>query len=196
MGYWKNLAREFLESKGIMEIPKEVLEKIKPMTMTQSAGLFIQEFALPGTPETVAGQMNDMMDMHYRKDIPLKPGILSYLQCLHQNGVQMCVASATAEPLMRACLERLGILQYFQFLLSCEMVGAGKNRPDIYLESARRLGSAPSETAVYEDALYAAETAKNAGFYVVGVYDESAGAHWNEMKQLAHEWIYDFEREE
>lgn len=187
MNYWKGLAEEFLEIKGIQNVPYEILEKIKPMTMTESAALFIREFSLEGTPESVAAEMNSMMDEHYRRDIPLKAGVRSYLDMLKQSGVQMCVASATAQPLMEACLQRLDVADHFTFLMSCEEVGAGKNRPDVFLAAARRLGAEPKEIAVYEDALYAAQTAKAAGFYVVGIYDESAGTHWSEMTVLADE---------
>ena len=105
----------------------------------------------------------------------------------------MCVASATAEDLMEACLTRLGIARYFSFLLSCEAVGAGKNRPDVYLESAKRLGAAPTEIAVYEDALYAAKTAKQAGFYTVAVRDDSNQSHWGTLTVLADEVILDWQ---
>lgn len=189
MTYWKHLASEFLESKDITRISKDLLETIKPMTMTESAAFFIREFSLQGTPESVAADMNALMDKHYRQNIPLKDGAKEYLNSLHQKGVQMCVASATAEHLMEACLKRLDILKYFQFILSCETVGAGKNKPDVYLAAAKRLGSTPAETAVFEDALYAATTAKNAGFYVAAVYDESGSRHWNELKALADETI-------
>ena len=111
------------------------------------------------------------------------------LEQLHRAGCALCVASATAEPLMDACLTRLGVGDYFRFLLSCETVGAGKNQPDVYFEAARRLGCAPEEAAVYEDALYAAETAKRAGFYTVGVYDESAAAHWARLTAVADETL-------
>lgn len=104
----------------------------------------------------------------------------------------MCVASATAEPLMKACLERLDVLADFEFLLSCETVGAGKKQPDVYLESIRRMGAKAAETAVYEDAIYAAETAKRAGFYVAGVQDESNIDCWEKMKRLADEVIEDW----
>lgn len=189
MVYWKHLATEYLERKGVKEIPDDLQERIKPMTMTESAALFVEEFGVDGTPDNVAAEMNAMMDEHYRKDIPLKKGVHEYLKNLHESGVKMCVASATAEPLMRSCLERLDVADYFEFLLSCEEVGAGKNKPDVYFAAAKRLGAEPGDIAVYEDALYAAETAKNVAFYVVGVYDESADAHWNEMKALADETI-------
>ena len=46
------------------------------------------------------------------------------------------------------------------------------------------MGAKPKDTAVYEDALYAAETAKKAGFYVVGVYDENSCKTAEEKKRL------------
>ena len=130
MIYWENLATEFLESKGVQDISPDILERIKPMTMTESASLFIQEYGLPGTAESVAAEMNAMIDAHYRNDIPLKTGVQEYLEALHRRGVTMCVASATAEELMHACLTRLGIAHHFSFLLSCETVGTARvNRP-------------------------------------------------------------------
>ena len=193
MVYWKRLATEFLESKGVLEISPTVLERIKPMTMTESAALFIKECELSGTDESVAEEMNAMMDEHYRRDIPLKPGVTVYLEALQRKGVVMCVASATAEELMDACLSRLGVAHYFSFLLSCETVGIGKNRPDVYWESAKRLGAESAEIAVYEDALYAAETAKNAGFYTVAVRDDSNQPHWENLTALADEAILDWQ---
>ena len=190
MFFWKNLASEYLESKGVKQIPEDILECIKPMTMSESAALFQREFGLIGDPEA---QMNAMMDAHYSNDIPLKPGVAGYLQLLRSRGVRMCVASATAEPLMEACLKRLGVRDYFAFLLSCETVGAGKRSPLVYLESAKRLHAAPAEIAVYEDALYAVQTAKTAGFYVVGVYDDSAAKNWKTIEDTVDEVILNWE---
>ena len=190
MGFWKNLATEYLTAKGIMQIPADILERIKPMTMSESAALFKQEFGLTGDVEA---QMNAMMEEHYRNDIPLKPGAREYLHNLHRRGVRMCVASATAEQLMESCLTRLEVRQYFDFLLSCETVGAGKRSPLVYHESAKRLGAVPEEIAVYEDALYAAQTAKEAGFHVVGVYDDSGSENWLAIKKLADEVILNWE---
>ena len=190
MVFWKNLAIEYLTIKGVAQIPEDILEQIKPMTMSESAALFQQKFGLSGNPEA---EMNAMMDAHYRNDIPLKPGVREYLQTLRSRGVRMCVASATAEPLMEACLTRLEIRDYFEFLLSCETVGAGKRSPLVYQESAKSLNAAPAEIAVYEDALYALQTAKEAGYYVVGVYDDSTAKNWQFIEKLADEIILNWE---
>jgi beta-phosphoglucomutase-like phosphatase (HAD superfamily) len=46
----------------------------------------------------------------------------------------------------------------------------GKPAPDTYLAAARALGVAPSEAAVFEDALVGVEAGRNGRFgYVVGV---------------------------
>lgn len=195
MVYWKRLAGEFLEQKGVCHIPPDILEQIKPMTIKEAMSLFIRTFGLEGTPESLSAEANAMMERHYRDDIPLKPGVKEYIAALDRAGVQMCVASATAEPLMRDCLGRLGVLDCFRFLLSCETAGVGKDRPDIYYAASEKLGCEPAQAAVYEDALYAADTAKRAGFYVIGVYDKHAERHWSRLKALADETIFDFKEE-
>ena len=190
MVFWKNLATEYLTSKGIREIPPDIVEQVKTMTMSESAALFQTAFGLTGDIES---EMNAMMDDHYRKDIPLKSGVREYLQELRDRGIRMCVASATAEYLMDACLTRLGVRDYFEFLLSCETVGAGKRSPIVYHTSAQRLNVMPQEIAVYEDALYAIQTAKKAGYYVVGIYDDSAADSWQAIEEMADEIIINWE---
>ena len=194
MGYWRRLGREFLARKGVTENVEPVLERIKPMTMLESSALFIESFGLDGTPEELAAEMNRVMDDHYRRDIPLKPGAREYLEVLKKQGVSMCLATATPESLYRLCMERLGVVEDFAFILSCETLGVGKDRPDVYLEAARRLGAVPAETAVFEDAIFAARTAKAAGFHVVAVYDDSSAANWAELSALADESIRNWEQ--
>ena len=60
----------------------------------------------------------------------------------------------------------------FEQIYTCTETGAGKDEPLIYLKAAESMQAEPKETLVFEDALHAAETAKKAGFVVVGVYDE------------------------
>lgn len=189
MSFWQRLGREFLASRNVTEGVEPILERIKPMTMTESSALFVRECNIPGTPESVAAEMNAIMDGHYRRDIPLKAGAAGYLDALCRRGVRLCVASATAEPLMAACLERLGVADRFEFLLSCEEVGTGKDRPDVYFACAHRFGAEPEDIAVFEDAMYAARTAKAAGFHTVAVYDPAGAGNWEALTALADETV-------
>ena len=189
MGCWHRLSREYLNMRGVTGDVAAMLEEIKTMTVEESAALFLQRFHLSGTPQDVMRDMNEMMAGHYRADVPAKPGVREYLNLLRRRGTTLCIASATAELLIRDCLRHLGLEPYFSFLLSCEEVGAGKSRPDVFLAAAERLGARPPEIAVFEDSAFAARTAKNAGFYTVGVYDEEGRDDWPEVREMCDETI-------
>ena len=188
MGYWERLGIEYLMERGVSQARAEqAFGQISSMTLLQAVEFMLDTLNLSGTPQEMIDGMQKVMENHYRQDVPLKPGIRDYLEKLKARGCRMCVATATAEPLARICLERLGIAHYFEFLLSCESIGVGKGSPDIYLMAAQKLGGTPEETAVFEDALYAAQTAKSAGFYTVGVKDNGQRCHWSELSVLADE---------
>ncbi len=195
MKYWNNLIFEFLETKKISNISQSVIEKINIMTMKESANLFINDFGVEGTVESVLGEMENLMYEHYKKHVSLKSGVKEYLEYLHNQNIKMCVASSTNKSLVDFCLKELGIREYFDFILSCETIGVGKNKPDIYYEAIKKFNATPSETIVYEDAFYAIITAKNAGFYVAGVYDKNEEFYWNKIKDWADKIIIDFKEE-
>ena len=193
MGYWRNLWREYLVLKGVDPIPEDMIPRIKALNMTESAALFIEEFSIEGTPRSVAREMNDLMGEHYKNHVKLKPGIKQYLDRLKSRGGRMCLVSATAEYLVQQCLSRCGLDGYFEFVLSCEETGLGKHKPDIYHMAAQRMGASPQDTAVYEDAYYAARTAKDAGYYLIGVQDATAAAKWQEICALSDETVTDWQ---
>lgn len=101
----------------------------------------------------------------------------------------MCVATATERYLVEMALERLDMRKYFQFVLTTWDIGVGKEAPDIYLEAARRLGYAPENLLVFEDALYAARTAKAAGFPVAGMADRTALADAPELQRICDVYV-------
>ena len=117
----------------------------------------------------------------------LKPGVVEYLTLLKHQGARMCVVTATPRHLVEICLSRFDLLPYFDFLLTCDEVGTGKDHPDVFFEAARRLNAAPAQIAVFEDSLQAAQTAKKAGFYTVGIYDQTGAVYWDALSAIADE---------
>lgn len=189
MGFWNQLADEFLARRGFPPLPPELQEESIALTMEGTADLFIRAYGLPETPEQICAEVNGLMEEHYRTDVPLKPGAAAFLERLKAAGFKMCVASSTAPALIDICLRRLGVRDYFEFLLSCEEVGEGKNRPTVYLEAARRLGGTPENTVIFEDILVAARTAKAAGFSLGVIYDVNSDAEQFQLKVLADCYI-------
>lgn len=114
------------------------------------------------------------MREHYRSDVGIKDGVMEFIQAAGRQGVRMCIASATQRELSQPFLEKTGLMDYMEFYIDCDEIHAYKERPDIYLKAAERLGADISECVVFEDAEYCINTARSAGFYVVGVYDAVA----------------------
>lgn len=194
MDYWCNLGREYLYKYGITENIEDILEEVGTKTMSQGSKLFADNFdGLPGVPEIIF-ELRTMIADHYKKDVVTKPGVIEYLEALHNQGVRMCLASATDVNLVVLVMKRLGIDKYFEFMLSCEEIGKGKDEPDIYLEAVRRLGCKPEEAAVYEDVFYSANTAKKAGFYTIAVADVNATKEWDSLTAIADEIIIDWKK--
>ena len=194
MPYWQMEERNFLTERGVtdLNVLDATMERIKPLGILEASEILVERFQFPDNPKDVAARFVTAMSVRYRESIPAKDGVEGYVKALKASGTRIAVASGTGADLMEVCLKRLGLRDYFEFTLSCLDVGAGKDRPDIYLEAARRLGADPSEIAVYEDSDIAMKTAKGAGFYGVGVYDPQGADHWDELKALADECLDDW----
>lgn len=183
MQYWDHVCCDFIRELGIYE--DGLMETVNPMTLNQMVEYLNGRFNLTLSAETIIGRMRELMRVHYQNDVFVKPGVLRFLDSLKEQGVPMCVASTTPMNLVELCLDRLDLRKYFVFAVSAETVGKGKTEPDIYLYAAERLGGAPEETMVFEDAMKAGQTAKRAGFSVTAVYDETSKSEWDDFKVFA-----------
>ena len=180
MGMWQRLDRVFLRENGI-EPPADISEIVKKMTVDASSAYFVERFSLPMTPQQVKERVEQLAAEDYLLHLPLKPGAVDFLEAAKRCGIPCALASANYPSLLEAAMKRLGIDGYFRAVLTPDTSRAGKHEPDIYLETAQILGTEPAETAVIEDALYAAETAKAAGFYTVGFRDPDGRADWEKL---------------
>ena len=69
--------------------------------------------------------------------------------------------------------ETTGLAHYFETTMSCADIGAGKDKPDIYIAAKKALGFEADDICVFEDSYVALETAKNAGFKTIGIFDKN-----------------------
>ena len=135
------------------------------MGMQEGAQYLIREYGLPLTEESYFSVMREVIAQLYEK-VELKPGVRDTLARLRAEGARMCICSNTWSSQCRTVLTRLGIDEYFDFYI--EARGAmSKSSPAPFMEALHRLGGTePAGCAVCEDALYAAQTAHDAGFYL------------------------------
>lgn len=181
---WDNLAVEYL-SRFSIAIPANLQETLGKMSLSQSARYFQEELGVPHQPEEILTSFGEMIGAAYRHSLPLKEGAAEFLHRLHRQGTRLCIATASAPEAAHLALTRLGVRSCFAFILTCEQVGAAKDKPIIYLEAARRLGASPADTMVFEDSLFCIRTAKGAGFPVAGVEDKSHRRDQEAIRALA-----------
>jgi len=191
MKIWERADELFLSENGIACKP-EISDIVKKMSIEESAQFFIDKFRLPHTKGYVIDRIEEIVSEQYEKRIQLKPYVEQFLDWLDERNIPYCIATATYKTLAESALKRLGVLDRFKFLLTCSDVGEGKTSPRVYLDSAERLNLLPNEIAVFEDAFHCIETAKEAGFYVVGIFDETSADEWDDIRKICNRTIISF----
>ena len=96
---------------------------------------------------------------------------------LGDAGIPLAVASGGIRAVVEETLRTLGILDWFGAIATADDVENGKPAPDVFLLAAERLGVAPENCVVYEDAPAGLEAARRAGMGAVdiNVWVETAG---------------------
>ncbi|WP_373211861.1 HAD family hydrolase [Ruminococcus sp. 5_1_39BFAA] len=184
MPIWMDAGARYLKALGL--VPEEGLgDKLFSMTMTEGADYLNHAYGLQKEPSRIITEINAIVEEFYFGEAPLKPGAMELLGQMRAAGMKLSVATSTDHHLIEGAFRRLGILEYFSGIFTCSQVGAGKDKPLIYEMAAQAMGTAPAETCVLEDALHALVTAKKAGFFTIGIYDEASAAKQEELQKEA-----------
>jgi len=103
--------------------------------------------------------------------IPLKKGAKELLSFLSENGYKIGLASSGKRETIERRMKGHGLWQYFDVVISGEMVKISKPDPEIFLLCAEKLGVSPSDSTVLEDSPNGITAAKAAGMRPVMVPD-------------------------
>lgn len=115
---------------------------------------------------------NDAFDS--KEDLYLIDGVEKLIQDLHQNGMQLILASSAAKVTIERVFNRFNLHQYFSHIVSGEDFPHSKPHPAIF-EHAASLSIAPKESCiVIEDSTNGIRAAKAAGLFCVGYNSENS----------------------
>ncbi len=192
MWMWKQIDIDYLARHG-HALPEDLQDCIEGMSFSETAVYFKERFALSDPLDVIKDDWNRMAYDIYVNEVPLKPGVLAFLQYLKQKGIRTGIATSNSKELLQAVLESLGIAEYFDELhTSCE-VKRGKPAPDIYLLVADRLGAEPEKCLVFEDIMQGILAGKAAGMKVCAVQDAYSLKQEAEKRETADWFIDGFE---
>ncbi len=184
---WENAPLALLRRYG--RTPRADLRStLLSMGMADGAQYLIREYALPLRPEDYFGVMRSVIAELY-ETVELKPGVRELLARLKAEGARMCICSNTWSDQCKAVLTRLGVDDCFEFYIEAQGP-LHKSRPDVFFAALPRLGGTdPHRCAVCEDSLYAARTAHDAGFYVIGIAAASSAADAPALRRVSDQFL-------
>jgi HAD superfamily hydrolase (TIGR01509 family) len=124
--------------------------------------------SVPDLVEAKRNLFNDAFDS--KEDLYLIDGVEDLIKEFHHNGMQLVLASSSANVTIDRVFTRFNLHQYFTHLVSGEDFPNSKPHPAIFEHAAKLSGNSIDHCIVIEDSTNGILAAKAAGIYCVG-YD-------------------------
>ena len=118
--------------------------------------------------EVIISEVLHLISDYYMYEVKLMPGFKEFISNYDSVNV---IGTSCDEELVKIALIRLGVLNYFEDIITCSKVNKSKDDPDFYLACAGVLKQKPKDIVVFEDADYCIDVARKAGFKVVKIKD-------------------------
>lgn len=166
---WAQLGKEI-----DIEIDRKFNENLKGVSRMESLEAILkygnkQSQYTKEEKEALATKKNNYykeLIMHItKKDI--LPGIEDLLNALKENNIKIALGSASKNGTM--ILNRLGIEEYFDYIVDPSKIKNSKPAPDIFLDGLRGLHLKSVEVVGIEDAIAGIDAIHGAGMVAVGV---------------------------
>ena len=150
----------------------EVQRAMMGMSSPEWSRYLHEEVGVPDDPATINRDVVEGMLEAYRCRLPLLPGAVEAVRRT-AAAFPLALASSSNREVFEEVLDLAGIADCFRATVSSEEVAHGKPAPDVYLEAARRLGSAPERCVAVEDSHAGIRSAKAAGMRVIAIPNAS-----------------------
>ncbi len=193
MWMWRQIDIEYLGSFGL-SMPEDLQTAIAGMSFSETAAYFKENFSLPHTIEQIKECWNRMAWDKYLHEVPLKPGVLEFLNHCRENGIKLGIATSNSRELVENIAKVHRLHEYFSCIMTGCEVERGKPFPDIYLAVAKALEVLPERCLVFEDIPAGIRAGKSAGMQVCAVEDAYSAQDRQEKQRLADYYIEDFRR--
>jgi beta-phosphoglucomutase family hydrolase len=129
-------------------------------TLSQEQGIVVD-------PDQFAREKEQAFLAHIESIRPIEPVVEIARQT--RGKTPMAVASGGFRPVITRILSQLGILDWFDAIVTAEDTVRHKPDPDVFLEAARRLNVPAAACLVYEDTEVGLQAARRAGMTCIDV---------------------------
>jgi beta-phosphoglucomutase family hydrolase len=123
----------------------------------------------PSEIDIIAGEKEEIFRQRVRQKIKPLPGAIELIELLKEHFFSMALASSAPIENIRLIIRSLDINNCFHAIVSGKEVKEGKPSPQGFLLAADKLGVAPENCIVVEDAVAGVTAAKGAGMHCLAV---------------------------
>lgn len=132
---------------------------------------YSETFAHDMSADDIENELYEIIEDGYKNTIKPKNGVVEKIKQLHEQGYEMGIASSTDKYYLDIIFNRLGISDYFKFILTPDQTGLRKSDEKYWLKACELLVEKPENVVLFDDKIYAVRAAKKVGLKTVGVDD-------------------------
>ncbi|WP_427918234.1 HAD family hydrolase [Streptomyces sp. cg40] len=161
--------RQTLAEHGVPDFTWAQHERFVGISTQETLALLKERHGLKAPVEELLAETNGRYLALARTATHAYPEMRKFVELLAAEGVPMAVASGSSPEAIEAILTGTGLDAVLRTVVSADEVAHGKPAPDVFLEAARRLGAAPADCVVLEDAAPGAAAAHAAGMRCIAI---------------------------
>lgn len=184
MPLWLNCAEKYISSLGL-EPEKNLGKKLFPLSMKEGADYLKKNYKLDFSEEEICRGVNQVIAKAYREEVQFKDGAEEFLQKLTSAGVKIALCTNTDREIFTPALQRLNAEKYFDFIFTTSEMQMSKAHTEIFHKVCREMKASPEESWIFEDSLYALETARRAGIKSCAIYDQCSENDAEKIKEIS-----------
>ena len=127
------------------------LSKFDGLKTTQKLEMLTRERGLPEYNYKQIWEKKQYLTLKSLKNLDKSERLEITLDRLVSSGYKICCCSNSIRKTVLTVLSKLGIIEYFDLILSNEDVKNSKPHPEIYWNCISKMGFLPEETLIVED---------------------------------------------
>jgi HAD superfamily hydrolase (TIGR01509 family) len=164
---WDEVREEYTRSSG-GTYTERAARDMMGMSSLEWSRYMAEELGVPGTPEEINAAIVARMLERYGEAPPLIPGAVDAVRRVASRW-PVAIASSSNPELIEVVLRVAGLADAVRVAVSSQEVARGKPAPDVYLETAGRLGVDPARCVAVEDSQNGIRSAKAANMRTIAI---------------------------
>ena len=159
--------REFLRSLGKQVSDRELSFILEGRTRNEILSHFLGELSEAELQRY--GKHKDEIFRSLEHRIEPVRGVIEFIRKLTQRGIVSAIATSASEIRTFSTIERMGLAEHFEIIITASDVTRGKPDPLVYRIACERMGIPPENALAFDDAPAGIRAAALAGMRCIGV---------------------------